>query len=663
MIRITAKTILILCIVLTLNLFSIASQEEKPQYKVEVKEKLLYVLALDKNGNPVTDLKKEDFQLLVNSKLQEIETFSLISHIPDKTRAEKAEAYEDKVDMPSELINESQANNRFILAVLPPVYSSFRQRWMAKKSLIHLIEKARFHEDWIAIVAHYGDWIYTLQDFTNSKEKLLQKIDAFFKVNGKEISILQRYLPTTGEEISQVPQLPLFQGVMPVKGIRNFIPGLELIAEKMSVLKGRKIVICLALPISCFPGETAYSNMINRMLANNITIYYSELRGPGIFAMGSYKAFSRESSHFALANETGGNYYYNSSSPKYFIEDIEKMNSSYYLISFPIEERLGEITSYDIQLQCRRKGVKLHYSNKYYAPHDIEDQELKKSNQRIQLYNNLFNDTKKKPALTLYGQWIPIPSGDELLPLGAIDFYLPAELFHMLSKSYELSCFYSYEQEDYLILQEKVHFDFNKKAWSNNSLRYVLRLITILPPGKKTLKQTIMDYETGEYGRFDITINEGSSHSNFSELMLGRLLHDGLYYDDYKEESEDHFSLKKYLYDLLSIGDNKIIPSADNSFNSGEHITFCLLHKIPEEQSERFKNVKILAYLSLDKEGQVTEIKLPVHIKKVKKRYYQYYGTIDTGGLAAGTYRIEIDIKNATNSIIAATDAYFEIKE
>ncbi len=662
MIRITPKTILILCIVLTLNLFSNASQEEKPQYKIEVKEKLLYVLALDKKRNPVTDLKKEDFELFVNGQPQEIETFSLISHIPSKTIVEKVEIYDEKIELPPVSINESQANKRFIVAVLPPVYTSFRQRWMAEKSLIHLIEKAHFPEDWIAIVAHYGDWIYTLQDFTNSKEKLLQKIDAFYKVDGKELSVLQRYFPTSGEEISQVPQLPIFKGVTPVKGIRNFIPGLELIAEKMSVLKGRKIIICLALPITCFPGEPSYSKMINKMRSNNITIYYSELRGPGIFGIGSYKAFSRESSHFALANETGGNYYYNSSSPKYFIEDIEKMNSSYYLISFPIEERLGEITSYDIQLQCRRKGVKLYYSNKYYAPHDIGDQELKESNQRIQLYNNLFHDTKKKPTFKLYGQWIPLPSGDELLPLGAIDFYLPAELFHTLPKSYELLCFYSYKQEDYLVFQEKVHFDFKEKVQGNNLQRYVLRLITILPPGKKILKQTVMDYKTGEYGRFDITIDDRTSRPNFSELMLGRLLHDGLYYD-YKKESEDHFSLKKYLYDLLSIGDSKIIPSDNNSFSPGEQITFCLIHKIPEKESKRYKNVKAVAYLSLDKEGQITEINLSVRIKKVKKRYYQYYGTIDTSNLTPGKYRIEIDLKDANNSIIAATDAYFKIVE
>jgi hypothetical protein len=45
----------------------------------------------------------------------------------------------------------------------------------------------------------------------------------------------------------------------------------------------------------------------------------------------------------------------------------------------------------------------------------------------------------------------------------------------------------------------------------------------------------------------------------------------------------------------------------------------------------------------------------------VEKRYYQYYGTIDTSELTAGKYRIEIDIKDASNSIITATDAYFKI--
>jgi hypothetical protein len=45
----------------------------------------------------------------------------------------------------------------------------------------------------------------------------------------------------------------------------------------------------------------------------------------------------------------------------------------------------------------------------------------------------------------------------------------------------------------------------------------------------------------------------------------------------------------------------------------------------------------------------------------VEKRYRQYYGTIDTSSLRPGKYRIEIDLRDASNSIIAATDACFKI--
>jgi len=71
--------------------------------------------------------------------------------------------------------------------------------------------------------------------------------------------------------------------------------------------------------------------------------------------------------------------------------------------------------------------------------------------------------------------------------------------------------------------------------------------------------------------------------------------------------------------------------------------------------------VKVAAYLSLDKEGQITEINLPVSIKKVEKHYLQYYGKIDPSKSEVGRYRLEIAIKDSHNLAIAAFDTYFKI--
>ena len=379
------KTMLLMFALIWLCIAFLCAQEQKIQYKVEVKEKLLYVLALDKDGNPVIDLRKDDFQLFVDGNPQDIETFSLISHASNKIKEEKREISTDKLKSLDTFLKEANINKRFILAAIPYRFATLYHLGMTKKSLNHLINQARYPEDWIGIVIIHNDYVSNLQSFTNSKEKLLRKVDAFFRMDKKELAFLERQYPLTNEEFYQVPQLPIFQGVITIKGGIDIIPTLKLIAEKMAILKGRKIILCLGLPLDFLGSDnriSAFFDMIDKMMSHNITIYYSETKKQHIR---TFEDFIHESSHFALANETGGKYY-NMSSPTYFIDDVDKINSSYYLISFPVTIQLNKNKSLSIKLKYKREGVKLYYSNKYYAPHDLEEEKFEDTYKKIQLF-------------------------------------------------------------------------------------------------------------------------------------------------------------------------------------------------------------------------------------------------------------------------------------
>ncbi|TKJ28686.1 hypothetical protein CEE39_09895, partial [bacterium (candidate division B38) B3_B38] len=285
-----------LCFILIfLNGAHLLAQEKQIQYKLKVEVKLLYVLALDKEGNPVTDLQKEDFTLFVDGQPQEIESFSLVTHTAEGAEAEQEEFAAERFDIQDISPEEPKVNKRFILAALPYSYESLAHLHRAKRAIIHLIEHARYPEDWIAIVVIHGDWINTIQDFTCSKEKLLQKIDAYFSFDREKLNSLESKYPVTAEEIYQVPQLPIFQGVIPVRGGMDIIPALNILAERMGVLEGRKIIPCFGLPLRVFGTGREFSTrfwdaleMIEKMLSQNITIYYTELERPDAYSGSGY---------------------------------------------------------------------------------------------------------------------------------------------------------------------------------------------------------------------------------------------------------------------------------------------------------------------------------------------------------------------------------------
>ncbi|TKJ30737.1 hypothetical protein CEE39_07975 [bacterium (candidate division B38) B3_B38] len=333
------------------------------------------------------------------------------------------------------------------------------------------------------------------------------------------------------------------------------------------------------------------------------------------------------------------------------------MNSSYYLISFTITEEYRKKKFHTIRLKCKRKGVKLFYGHKYYAPEELEEKRFEEIYKRTQLYKCLLSDIKQ-PDLKIYGQWIPLPTDEEQLHLGALDFYLLAELFQSLPVSYQIGCSYSNPQEKGIIFDNQLDFSPSKKDKSSVPHGYVVRVFAKMPEGNKSFKLVVMDGETGEYGKYDIDISKALERSDFSHILLGRLLEEGPFYE-YREYSEARFNLKKEFYNLLSINDSLIIPSVNNTFRPGEQVAFCLIRKIPPEQSTRYE--KVTASLSPIGNDEAIKIELPILRKNVDKDYRQYYGIINTANLQIGRYRLKVDIKDANNLAIAELEANLDI--
>ena len=114
--------IITLCIIIILISINLFAQKNQMKYKVEVKEKLLYVLALDKDGNPVL------------SKLDEVSLKKIAFYTKGKyyqateTEFELKKVYDDILTQERELIygkQFSRLEDQFQWFLIPAILIMF----------------------------------------------------------------------------------------------------------------------------------------------------------------------------------------------------------------------------------------------------------------------------------------------------------------------------------------------------------------------------------------------------------------------------------------------------------------------------------------------------------------------------------------------------------
>src|SRR6267142_2459450 len=132
----------------------------------------------DKSGNPVTDLKADDIEVLEDGHPQRITNFSYISTEPtNTTTSELNRAPADRSSLPvlsSPLRRESV--RRTIAIVVDDLGLSFQSLVPARSALRNFLEKQMEPGDLVAIIRTGGE-VGALQQFTSDKRQLLAAIE------------------------------------------------------------------------------------------------------------------------------------------------------------------------------------------------------------------------------------------------------------------------------------------------------------------------------------------------------------------------------------------------------------------------------------------------------------------------------------------------------
>ena len=369
-----------------------AKKEPKAfQHEVEVTLKLVQVFVIDKKGNPVTNLTKDDFILYDNGKLQTITDFE--KHLLVRPAAKPEKKAEEKIGttgLPSPKAP-SRMNRKFIL-FLDIDRNNFQGLSKSKKAALNFIDTQIQPGDEVAVFTYssfYG--INVRQYFTSNRQEARDAMEKIKEAPGigpstgaditlsgerakaeSEAKPQADRLAETGEQgpgaelhpESLITQLLASQGSgsSDLEARTNvFIENVKALAVSLRYIPGYKNIIFFSagVPRALLFGpdqvlREKYQDMGKELAAANSPVFT-------VNSMGSRRVESLQ----VLSELSGGKYFTNVDYIENITQQIQNATSNYYVLGYYIDEA-WDGKYHQIEVKTKRKDLEAHAQGGYF---------------------------------------------------------------------------------------------------------------------------------------------------------------------------------------------------------------------------------------------------------------------------------------------------------
>jgi VWFA-related protein len=379
-----------------------ASQQEPlvPVFRATSRLVLVDVVATDKKGGFLQDLKPGDFTVLEDGRPQRISAFSSHSSL-------KNAPPEPKIQLPPNQYTNfsSQPLDRPVTVILLDMLNTdVMDQSYGRKQMVKFLEQLPSGVP-VALFAMRGN-LAMLQGFTESSDKLIAAAQA-----------IQRYkspLMTTESELEDAEySAALSQGsaasvsngllnmlynevqVQSDQRVRITLASLSMLAHSLSGYAGRKNLIWLTggIPFSMGPDSSKWNSQQERdyfhslhdvqsqLAAAQIAVYPVDIRG--LTTLGASisspsdtsSATGRRHANFEdsatamsdLAYETGGKSFYSTNDLKAAMTESLRQGSNYYTLAYVPQNRDWNGSYCKIEVKSSQPGAKLTFRRGYYA--------------------------------------------------------------------------------------------------------------------------------------------------------------------------------------------------------------------------------------------------------------------------------------------------------
>ncbi len=360
-----------------------AQQPQVPRFRGGVNAVLVDVVVIDREGNPVSGLAREDFHVFEDGVAQTIETFDVTdwtSYVGERT----AGAVEGSVNT---------YPRRFIF-IINRQGAQFEYLNRAKRDLGEFIIESMAEGD-EAMVIDIGYSLKVVQNFQAGKERTLQAV--------RKLSQMQIDYP-----------------MGPDRAAQQTYRDLESLGEALSRIPGRKIVILFSNELQTFvgPGSRDIDNSfslkeaVEALNQANTSVYTLDIRGPDS-SLGSFPGGLSP-----LATETGGKFFHNNPSFGPPLRRIGAENQRYYLLSYVSTNPEVDGTYRKIEVKVAREGATVIARPGYIArePEAVSTEEAAPKGEA---------EAELPLAVELSTYLLPTGAGAVLVPMSVA---LPADL-------------------------------------------------------------------------------------------------------------------------------------------------------------------------------------------------------------------------------------------
>ncbi len=370
-------------------------------FKVESELVLVNVVARDKSGKPVTDLKREDFTVLEDGKTQKISSFDFenLDSTPLSAPGPSQQTVEGKPLAPSKPLltrkdaEEALSNKRVIVLFFDLGSMDPDQTQRAVDAAKKYVQVKMTSADMIAIVS-LASSLRLDQDFTNDRARLVRVLNRFTHAEGQGMD----NGPTgdaDGIEESGNAYTPDETEYNQFNTDRK-LQALQSIAQVLSHFNQKKSVIYFSsgMTQTGIENQVALRAAINAAIRANVAIYTldsrgleaeppggaaatASLRGTAMYSGNAVQSlldanFASQETLTTLSADTGGKAFLDTNDLGQVFDRVQRDTSVYYVLGYTSNNPLRDGKYRHIQVKVNRSGLNLEFRKGYYAPKDFE---------------------------------------------------------------------------------------------------------------------------------------------------------------------------------------------------------------------------------------------------------------------------------------------------